>query len=100
VVVLSALLAATVGLICLYLVAHGTDLLAGLTAGDAHDHGGGTTAAVEPPGPLGTATIAVELVGVVALTALLPPRGRRLAGNLVLALGGAAWVLWLTGLLD
>jgi hypothetical protein len=106
--VLSALLSATVGLVCLYLVAHGTDLLAGLTAGAgqdgaAHGHGGGTTGSVaagtEPPGLLGTVTVTAELLAVVALTALLPPRGRRLAGNVVLALGGAAWVLWLTGVL-
>ena len=102
--VLCALLAGTVGLLCLYLVAHGTDLLAGLTAGAgpdgaAHAHGGGTTAGVEPPGVLGTVTVAAELVAVLALTALLPPRARRLAGDVVLVLGGAAWVLWLTGVL-
>ena len=106
VVVLSAMWAAAVGLVCLYLVAHGTDLLAGLAAGPdgaAHGHGGGTAGAVaagiEPPGLLGTVTVAAELLAVVAFTSLLPPRGRRLAGNLVFALGAAAWVLWLTGVL-
>jgi hypothetical protein len=113
--VLSGLLAATVGLICLYLVAHSTDLLAGLTAG-AGDGGGGhahgaestgpvslgtdpTVLAAEPSGLLGTLTVAVELVAVVALIALLPPRHRRVAGDVVLALGGVAWLLWLAGVL-
>jgi hypothetical protein len=115
VALLSALLAVTVGLVCLYLVAHSTDLLAGLTApaapgAGAHEHGIGTTgpvalgteptaAGIEPPDALGTLTVAAELLAAVALTALLPLRGRRLAGNVVLALGGAAWLLWLTGVL-
>jgi hypothetical protein len=115
VTVVSGLLAATVGLICLYLVAHSTDLLAGSTAGageggGSHAHGAEPTGpvslgtdptvlAAEPPGLLGTLTVATELVAVVSLIALLPPRRRRLAGNVVLALGGAAWLLWLAGVL-
>jgi hypothetical protein len=113
---LTTLLTAMVVLIGLYLVAHTTDLFAGLTATDGlglqdphgADHEGpsgpvslGTTPlrSGETAGPLGTATVAVELLAVVAITALLPPRGRRLSGNVLLALGTAAWVLWLTGVL-
>jgi hypothetical protein len=108
----AGLLAATVGLVALYLVAHTTDLLAGFTAtGDAAAHGDheeptgpvalGLTPVrtAEPPGLLGTATVAVEVLTILALTALLPARGRRLSGNLLLVLGATAWVLWLAGVL-
>lgn len=113
---LTALLTATVVLIGLYLVTHTTDLLAGLTATDGlglqDPHGADHAAATgpvalgadppragEPAGPLGTATVAVELLSIVGITALLPPRGRRLSGNVLLALGAGAWVLWLAGVL-
>ena len=51
------------------------------------------------PEAVGTAVVAAELLTVAALAALLPAswRGRVLNGLLVL--GGAAWALWLTGVL-
>lgn len=114
----SAVLALTVGLLVLYLVAHTTDLLAGV-AGDAHGgtgaggHTGGAHAepvgpialdtepvhAARPPGLLGTATVAVQLGSVLALTALLPVAFRRRAVNGLFALGVLAWLAWLTGVL-
>lgn len=108
-VLLTGLLAATVALLVLYLVAHSTELLAGVAAPGVGEHHEGTAGAValgdapaglrEPPGLLGTATVAVEIVALLACTALLPARRRRLAGNVVAALGGAIWLSWLTGAL-
>ncbi len=51
------------------------------------------------PEAVGTAVVGAELLTVAALAALLPAswRGRVLNGLLVL--GGAAWALWLTGVL-
>ena len=113
----AGLQAATVGLVVLYLVAHTTGLLSEFTAtgeplapvdphGADHDPAtgpvalsGAPTASGEPAGPLGTATVVAELLAVVALTALLPRRARRLSGDLLLVLGVAAWVLWLAGVL-
>jgi hypothetical protein len=113
----AGILVATVGLVVLYLVAHTTDLLAEFTvhdgpAGLEDPHGadhnlatgpvalsGAPVGSGEPPGLLGTATVAVELLSVVALTALLPPHRRRLSGNVLLVLGAGAWLLWLTGVL-
>ncbi|MGY1640004.1 hypothetical protein ACI782_02590 [Geodermatophilus sp. SYSU D00703] len=51
------------------------------------------------PEGLGTATVAVELLAMTALTALLPASWRGRATNALLALGGLTWVLWLTGVL-
>jgi hypothetical protein len=51
------------------------------------------------PEGLGTATVAVELLAMTALTALLPTSWRGRATNALLALGGLTWVLWLTGVL-
>ena len=110
---LAGLLAVTVGLLALYLVAHTTDLLAGVTAPElggpaGHEHPEptgpvalGDTPAVrgEPPDLLGTATVTVEVLSIVAFVALLPPRWRRVAGNALALLGAAAWLLWLTGVL-
>jgi hypothetical protein len=119
---LLAALAGTVLLLCLYLVAHSTDLLAGITgheAGHETGHGGPAghhagaaveaegpvalgdeaSADAEGPGLLGTATVAFELLSVVTLAALLPHRWRGRALDTVLALGGLAWLLWLTGAL-
>ncbi len=109
---LIGLLAATVALIGLYLVAHTTDLFAGVTGGGGHAAGGheaGTTGPValgnapprnsEQPGLLGTATVTVELISVLALTAMLPAHPRRLAGDVLLGLGAAAWLLWLANVL-
>jgi hypothetical protein len=60
-------------------------------------------AAVQPAGHgpegLGTATVAVELLAMTALTALLPTSWRGRATNALLALGALAWMLWFTGLL-
>jgi hypothetical protein len=117
---LVAALAGTVLLVGLYLVAHTTDLLAGLTAhgaGHGHDpaagHAAGASIAIggpvalgeqpsaggEPPGLLGTTTVALELLAVLGLAALLPPAWRTRALDALLALGALAWVLWLTGVL-
>jgi len=111
---LAGLLAVTVGLLALYLVAHTTDLLAGLTAvdadgivgGHAHTDGLGPVALGDTPpvhrdpaGFLGTATVTVEVLSVLAFVALLPARHRRIAGDALAVLGAAAWVLWLTGVL-
>ncbi len=122
---LAVAVAGTTLLVGLYLLAHTTDLLAGLTGHDAahaagHVHGGGEaahaagasittggpvalddrpTAGAEAPGLLGTATVALELLGIAAMTALLPAHLRRRVVDALLLLGGLAWVLWLTGVL-
>jgi hypothetical protein len=122
---LAIALAGTVLLVCLYLVVHTTDLLAGLTghegghaAGPEAGHaaaghhegaaveadgpvalGDRVPADPEPPDLLGTATVALELLSVLALTALLPRTWRGRALNALLALGALAWVAWLTGVL-
>ncbi|MFW3172767.1 hypothetical protein [Geodermatophilus sp. CPCC 206100] len=51
------------------------------------------------PELLGTLTVAVELLTVLGLSALLPASWRRTAVNGLFALGGLAWILWLTGVL-
>jgi hypothetical protein len=111
----------TVALVGLYLVGHTTDLLAGFQVHDAQDGHHGATAGVpqghseaagpvalglepppvsrEPAGPLGTATVAVEMVTVLALTALLPGRWKSGAADALLVLGIATWALWLVGVL-
>jgi hypothetical protein len=96
--------AATVGLVLLYLAAHTTDLLAALPqpAQEATHPGHSVqpdASAGHPAGWLGSATVTVELVGLLALTALLPPRIRRITVDGVLVLGALAWTLWLLGLL-
>ena len=128
---LAAALAGTLALVVLYVLAHTTDLLAGLTgspAGAGHHagaesggHGGtadpaapqGHSVAADgpvalsdepepvahPPGPLGTATVALELLCAVGLTALLPRTWRGWALDVQLSLGALGWVLWLTGVL-
>ena len=125
---LATALAGTVALVVLFVVAHTTDLLAGLTGHEAGgaaghgDHGGtgqagaepqGHSVAVEgpvalsaepehvadPPGLLGTATVTVELLCALGLTALLPRTWRGWALDVQLALGALGWVLWLTGIL-
>jgi hypothetical protein len=120
---LAVALAGTVLLVCLYLVVHATGLLAGITgsgagagpgaghAADGHAPGAavGSTgpvaldarapAAPEPPDPLGTATVALELLSVLGLTALLPRSWRGWALDTLLVLGAGTWVAWLTGLL-
>ena len=53
----------------------------------------------EPAGLLGAATVAVEMVTVLALTALLPARWRSRVADALLLVGAATWVLWLTGVL-
>jgi hypothetical protein len=58
-----------------------------------------TQAAGHGPEGLGTATVAVELLAMTALTALLPASWRGRATNALLAVGGLAWVLWFTGVL-
>jgi hypothetical protein len=109
-------LGATVGMIGLFIVAHGTDLLLDYVgqhpgAGEhTGTHTGPFAAGIatrndtlapvrEAPGSLGMATVAAELVGVVGLTALLPRTWRGWALDGMLALCGIAWVLWFTGVL-
>jgi hypothetical protein len=53
----------------------------------------------EAASPLGTATVILEMVTVLALTALLPGRWKSRAANGLLLLGGGTWVLWLVGVL-
>jgi hypothetical protein len=120
---LVAALAGTVLLVCLYLVVHTTDLLAGIAGSDgggAAGHGagadghaagaatgtGGPVALAarartqpEPPGLLGTATVALELLSVLGLAALLPRSWRGRSLDALLVLGALAWVAWLTGVL-
>jgi hypothetical protein len=95
---------------------------AGSAAGHAHDGGQGAVeaghhagasiatdgpvamgehpaAGAEAPDLLGTATVALELLAMAAMTALLPRAWRSRAVNGLLALGALAWVLWLTGVL-
>ncbi|WP_138759040.1 hypothetical protein [Modestobacter altitudinis] len=113
-------LAGTVLLICLYLVVHLTDLLAGITApgaggGTAADHPHSPGAPIDVEGPvalggrapsrpapadlLGTVMVAAELVSVVGLTALLPRSWRGRALDALLAVGVLVWLGWLTGAL-
>jgi hypothetical protein len=124
---LAVAVAGTTVLVGLYLLVHTTDLLAGLTghsSGPAagHVHGDGAvaaahaagasiatdgpvalgeqpTAGTEAPGLLGTATVALELLGIAAMSALLPRAWRTRVVNALLVLGALAWALWLTGLL-
>jgi hypothetical protein len=113
--------AMTVGLLCLYVVVHGTDLLAGpleraaagasSVAGHAHaasDAAGHigvassttTAGAHEPVDALGTTTAVVELLALTGFLALLPGWIRRRATDVLLVLGVLGWALWLTGALD
>ena len=48
---------------------------------------------------MGTVTVAVEVLGTMALCALLPGTWRARTVNALFGLGGLAWVLWLTGML-
>jgi hypothetical protein len=106
-------LAGTVALLLLYLTVHTTHLLDGLTghgAGAAGGHAGhATTAGSLPAGTqsggalesplLGTLTVVVETLAVLALTALLPARQRGRVTNGLLVLGAGIWGLWLAGVL-
>ena len=109
-------LVATVGMIGLFIVAHGTGVLLDYvgqqpgTGGHPSSHTGpfaagiatrNDTLAAVPVRPdlLGMATVAAELAGVVGLTALLPRTWRGRALNGMLTLCGIAWVLWFTGVL-
>jgi hypothetical protein len=106
-------LAGTVVLVGLYLLAHTTGLFTGLLAHDAGSghtgHGvaiegpvslaGGPSSAPEPADLLGATTVALELLSVLALTALLPRTWRGRTLNALLVLGGVAWAAWLTGVL-
>jgi hypothetical protein len=53
----------------------------------------------EPAGLLGTATVTLETVTALALTALLPGRWKSGTANALLSLGALTWVLWLAGVL-
>jgi hypothetical protein len=107
--------AMTVGLLCLYVVVHGTDLLTGTLersaagAAGAVEHAGGhegtssSTAATggrHPVDALGTTTVVVELLALAGSLALLPAWIRRRATDVLLLIGALGWALWLTGALD
>jgi hypothetical protein len=109
-------LAATVGMIGLFIVAHGTGILLDYvgqqpgTGGHTSSHTGPFAAGLATrndtladvrvgPDLLGMATVAAELAAVVGLTALLPRSWRGRALNGMLTLCGIAWVLWFTGVL-
>lgn len=51
------------------------------------------------PGALGSWTVAAEVLTVGVLAALQPASWRRTTVNVLMALGGLAWVLWFTGVL-
>lgn len=86
--VVAAALAGTVGLLLLYLVSRTVALELGPHADRPED-----------PDPLGTVVVVAELVAVAALPALLPPRGRAVALNAVLAVGVAVWLAWFAGII-
>lgn len=107
-------LAGTVVLLLAFVAAHTTTWLGDLHAGAGHGAhatghatvsqvpvalGSTAPAAPTPAGPLGTATAAAELLGVLGLTALLPPRARSAATSGLLVTGLLVWGAWLTGLL-
>jgi hypothetical protein len=118
---LALALIGTVALVGLYLLAHTTDLLAafqvhaaagghhGGAAGEPQGHSTETVGPValglepatprEPAGLLGTATVTLETVTALALTALLPGRWKSGTANALLSLGALTWVLWLAGVL-
>jgi hypothetical protein len=78
----------------------GVDFLQGMsTESGATAMDGEAASTAHQAGPLGTATVAAELVAVVGLTALLPRSWRGRALNALLVLGGAAWLLWFLGVL-
>ena len=116
-----ALVAGTVGLIGLYLVVHTTDWLAGVVgehaagagrhghpAADGHGFvldgpvalGGEVGSGPAPAETLGTVTVAVEVLGTMALCALLPGAWRARTVNALMGVGCLTWVLWLTGMLE
>lgn len=81
-------IAATVGLVVLYLVSRTVTLPIGAHADRPEDGD-----------LLGLAVLAAELATIVALSALLDPRWRARVLNGVLAAGAGVWTLWATGLL-
>lgn len=81
-------LSSTVGLLLLYLASRTVVLDLGPHADRP-----------EAPDLLGTIAVAAELVALVGLPALLPPRWRRVAVNAVLVTGVAVWLSWFTGLI-
>ena len=103
-------LVGTVGVIALYFVVHGTDLLASV-AGHHHETLGAHAAhdglvpeghqlfGTDLHGLLGAGTVVVETFTVLATAALLPTRWRSTAANWLLASGGLLWALWLAGVI-
>lgn len=105
----------TTALIGLLVIASTTDLLLAYVSrapGHSHPalHAGPFAAGVstrndtlesvrEAPGPIGTLTVALAVGTLAALTGLLPRRWRGRVTSGLLAVGGIAWLLWLTGLL-
>jgi hypothetical protein len=86
--VAAAALAGTVALLVLYVVSR----TVALDLGPHSDR-------PEDPDVLGTAVVICELVAVTALPTLLPLRRRRVAVNVLLAIGVALWVSWFAGVL-
>jgi small-conductance mechanosensitive channel len=101
-------LVGTIGLIALYVLVHGTDLLSSV-AGHHHEAHDSHTAQAATAGHqlfdtdlhglLGAGTVAVELITVLASAALLPIRWRRASLNGLLASAGLLWALWLAGVI-
>ncbi|MGK5110948.1 MULTISPECIES: hypothetical protein [unclassified Geodermatophilus] len=78
----------------------GVDYFAGMSQADGPvAMAGDPVATRHGPEAVGTATVAVELLTVLGLTALLPSSWRRTAVNGLFALGGLAWILWFAGVL-
>jgi hypothetical protein len=103
-------LVGTVALIALYVIVHGTDLLASVAAHpveavDVHTVHNGTAEeghrlfGTDLHGLLGAGTVAAEMITVLATAALLPARWRRIASNALLASAGLLWMLWLAGVI-
>lgn len=98
-------LVGTIGLIGLYFVVHGTDVLAGV-AGHHHEalavHDG-TAAHADPlfdtdlHGLLGAGTVAAETLTVLAAAVLLPAHWRSAGLKALLGSVALAWALWLAG---
>jgi hypothetical protein len=83
-------LAGTTGLAALDALAHTTGLLVPLTGHAAH-HSGHLV--------LGAATVAAEVLAVLALATRLPAPWPRRVRDLLLGLGASVWLLWLVGVL-
>ncbi|WP_448625184.1 hypothetical protein [Geodermatophilus sp. URMC 64] len=99
---LTAGIAGTVGLIGLYLVAQRTGLftdLLGTSSAAAGQHAGHGDPVPAESGARDAAVLGLEVLTVVALSALLPRTWRGRVVDALCALGALTWLLWLTGVL-